>query len=454
MRIPAVPGFSLFLWKLNAKRRNLNSILIVSHKFPEKNGNPNFSLSSAEFSVYTGRILCYNGETFGKGAMPLRSILRAIGEFMKKADMLLLTLCVTATVYGIVVISSATNYVGNTRYILVQTAALIIGVVIYVLFTLVDVDIIAERRELLLIFCVLFIAMLRIWGVKGTSGNRSWLAFSWLPFNIQPAEICKVFFILILAKLMSVKQNKISSPLTVGQLAGITLLLVGLILYVSDDAGVALNYVFIFIVMAFVGGINLAWFLAGFGVLAAAAPFVWSHMRDDQQNRILMVLDPTIDPDGIGVRYQTKFSLHALQNGGMAGQGLYHGSMVQSGQVPAQHTDFIFSSIGEELGMIGCLAVLLLLTAIILRCVYVGIKSGNYMNRLICVGIASMLAFQILVNVGMCLGIFPVIGLTLPFFSYGGSSIVTMFLAMGIVSGIHMRPAPDSNARYIRPKFK
>ena len=116
---------------------------------------------------------------------------------------------------------------------------------------------------------------------------------------------------------MSVKQNKISSPLTVGQLAGITLLLVGLILYVSDDAGVALNYVFIFIVMAFVGGINLAWFLAGLGVLAAAAPFVWSHMRDDQQNRILMVLDPTIDPDGIGVRYQTKFSLHALQNGGM-----------------------------------------------------------------------------------------------------------------------------------------
>jgi rod shape determining protein RodA len=264
----------------------------------------------------------------------------------------------------------------------------------------VDVDIIAERRELLLIFCVLFIAMLRIWGVKGTSGNRSWLAFSWLPFNIQPAEICKVFFILILAKLMSVKQNKLSSPLTVGQLAGITLLLVGLILYVSDDAGVALNYVFVFIVMAFVGGVNLMWFLAGFGAVAVAAPFVWTHMRTDQQNRILVVFNPSIDPDGLGVRYQTKYSLHALQNGGVAGQGLYHGSMVQSGQVPAQHTDFVFASIGEELGLIGCLAVLLLLTAIILRCVRVGVKSGNYMNRLICIGIASMLAFQILVNVG------------------------------------------------------
>ena len=146
-------------------------------------------------------------------------------------------------------------------------------------------------------------------------------------------------------------------------------------------------------------------------------------------------------------------SLRALQNGGIAGQGLYHGTMVQSGSLPIRQSDFIFSAIGEELGMIGCVAVLALLTAIIIRCVRVGVKSGNYMNRLICVGIAGMLATQILINVGMCVGLFPVIGLTLPFFSYGVSSLVTMFLAMGIVSGIHMRPAPDSSARYIRPKY-
>ena len=103
--------------------------------------------------------------------------------------------------------------------------------------------------------------------------------------------------------------------------------------------------------------------------------------------------------------------------------------------------------------MLGCLLILLLLGAIIVRCVYVGIKSGNYMNRLICVGIAGMLFAQVGVNVGMCLGVFPVVGLTLPFFSYGGSSIVTMFAAMGFVSGINMRPAPDSSARYIRPKY-
>ena len=137
----------------------------------------------------------------------------------------------------------------------------------------------------------------------------------------------------------------------------------------------------------------------------------------------------------------------------MMGQGLYHGVQTQAGGLTAQHTDFIFSAIGEELGMVGCLAVLLLLTAIVVRCIYVGVKSGSYMNRLICIGIAGMLVFQIMVNVGMCMGVFPVIGLTLPFISYGGSSLVTMYAAVGIVSGIRMRPAPDATARYIRPAY-
>lgn len=175
-------------------------------------------------------------------------------------------------------------------------------------------------------------------------------------------------------------------------------------------------------------------------------------MREDQYNRIMMIFDPSIDPTGQGVRWQTKLSLQAITNGGLSGQGLYNGTMVRSSSIPAQHTDFIFSAIAEELGILGCVTVLLLLTAIVVRCLYVGVKSGNYMNRIICVGIASMLLFQILINVGMCLGVLPVIGLTLPFVSYGGTSVFTMFMAMGIVSGIHMRPAPDANARYIRPR--
>lgn len=382
----------------------------------------------------------------------MRNFFRAIGDFLKKADMILLSLCIIATIYGVVAISSATNNGGSTRYITTQLAALALGIVCYVLFSLIDVDIIAERRELLIILCTLFISMLFIWG-DNQLGNRSWLVFSWLPFNIQPAEVCKIPFILILAKTMSVKQNRLSSPLTVLQLGAITLFFFALIIAASEDIGVALQYIFIFVFMAFTGGINIIWFLGGIAVLLVAAPFLFRFLRSDLQERIMVLVDPTIDPKAQGVRYQMNCSLRALQNGGVSGQGLYNGTMVQSGTLPMRQNDFIFSAIGEELGMLGCLAVFILLGAIIIRIVYVGIKSGNFMNRLVCTGIAGMLTTQIIINVGMCLGLLPVIGLTLPFFSYGGSSIVTMFIAMGIVSGINMRPAPDISAHYIRPKY-
>ena len=164
-----------------------------------------------------------------------------------------------------------------------------------------------------------------------------------------------------------------------------------------------------------------------------------------------MIFDPSIDPEGLGVRWQTNLSLSYLERGGIVGQGLYQGAQTRMGTLPAQHTDFIFSVIGEELGIVGCIATLVVLGIIVIRCIYVGYQSGSYMNRLICIGIAGMTIFQIAVNVGMCVGLFPVLGLTLPFISYGGSSIVTMFASMGIVSGIRMRPAPDASAHYIRP---
>ncbi len=380
----------------------------------------------------------------------MHGIWKAVGDFVRRADMVLLSLCIAASVFGIVAISSATNANGSAQYVRTQTFALILGVILYIIFTLIDVDIIAERRELLMIFSILFIAMLIPFG-DTRSGNRSWLAFSFLPFSIQPAEVCKIPFILVLAKTMSIRQNKISHISTVIRLAAITLFLFALIVVCSEDLGVALQYLCIFVIMAFVGGINIFWFLGAFAGIFAASPILWRYLSADRQNRILVLFDQNIDPDAQTVRYQMNRSLRALQNGGVTGQGLYHGTMVQSRSIPAQHTDLIFSSIGEELGMLGCMAVLLLLTAIIIRIIHVGIKSGNYMNRLICVGIAGMLTAQVFINIGVCIGILPVIGLTLPFFSYGGTSLITMFFAMGVVSGINMRPAPDSNARYIRP---
>lgn len=382
----------------------------------------------------------------------MKKLASRITEILKKGDMILLSLCVVATLFGIVMIYAATAWEGSTRYIVVQTGALIAGIVIYFALTAFDIDILAGQRTLLFLFNLLFIGMLLIWGVEGTSGNKSWLSFPFLPFNIQPAEVCKISYIIILAKTMSLHQTRISSVRSVGQLVFHMLFIVALIIGISRDTGVALIFVFIFLAMAYAGGVSGWWFLGGAGAFAVAAPTLWQTvLRQDQKNRILVLYDSSIDPSGLDELWQTNQNLKALRNGELSGQGLFHGNMTSSGALPAQHTDSIFSSIGEQLGMVGCLILLLLLLAIVVRIIYVGMKSPDYMNRLICIGIASMLLFQILINVGMCLGLLPVIGLALPFISYGGSSILTSFMAMGIVSGIKMRPSRDIRAHYIRP---
>lgn len=378
--------------------------------------------------------------------------LRTFGSFLKKADMILLALCIAASVFGAVMVDSTTSHLGGSRYLYIQLLAIALGVVIYIVLTLIDIEILVGHSELLIGFNVLFICSLLIWGVEGQTGNRSWLHFSWLPFNIQPAEICKITFVLISAKMMRRHERHISSLRSVFPLALHTLFTVALIVVISKDMGVALIYAFIFLLMCFAGGVSKYWFFLGIGGVAAAAPLLWKYVfRNDQRNRILALFDPSIDPTGQDVLWQTNLSLRAVRGGGLLGQGLYNGKVVQSGMNPQQHNDFIFSAIAEELGVVGCIAALLLLAAIICRCIYVGIKSQSFMSRLICVGMAGTLFFQIVVNVGMCLGLLPVVGLALPFFSYGGSSIVSTFFAMGLVSGIYMRPAPDGDAVYVRP---
>ena len=205
--------------------------------------------------------------------------------------------------------------------------------------------------------------------------------------------------------------------------------------------------------MAYAGGVNLIWFLLAGGAIAVAAPFAWEYLMDNYQKLRLQALwDPTIDPAGTGVRYQMNRGLQSLTGGGFTGQGLFNGTRTQTPDaLPAQHTDYIFSAIGEELGYLGCALVLVMLFAIVARCIYVGTRSQDYMRRLICFGAASALIFQITINVGMNIGVMPVIGLTLPFFSYGGSSLVSLYAMLGLVSGVHARPSATSQERYIRP---
>lgn len=381
----------------------------------------------------------------------MRKITGFVRDFTQKGDLILLFLCLLTSVYGCVIVASATNYTGSSRQVIVQIAAIALGVLIYIALTAIDVEIFAERRGLLLGFNIFMMLLLIPFGTDNGSGNRSWIDLPLLPVNIQPAEICKIPFVILIAKVMSIHQSRLSSFRSVSHLAFHVLVMVGMIMVLSRDAGVALIFVFIFIVMVYVGGLSMKWILSGVAALTAVLPLVWTYvMSDFQRNRILVLFDDSIDPYGLGIRWHTKNSLLSLTGGGLTGQGLFHGNRTQIGALTAQHTDYIFSTIGEELGFLGCVFTLLLLLAIIVRCVYVGLKSPDYCNRLICIGVAATLVFQVIVNVGMCIGVTPVIGLTLPFISSGGSSIVSMYMAMGIVSGIHARPSRSQHERYIR----
>ena len=363
-------------------------------------------------------------------------------DYLKKSDSLLLLLSLTATIYGMVLIKSATTMYGS-QYVIIQGAALCIGLVLYFIFSLLDVDIIADKSKLLFVFSAVFIGSLFIFGVAGDSGNSSWIRFG--PVGIQPSEIVKIPFIIMMARLITYQDNQlgINDKMSVLQSVMLFGFFFVLIIVASSDLGSALVYFFIFAAMLFVAGLSFKWILAGVGALLAVMPIVWKFfLSEGQKARIIAPYADWVDPTGTGVMWQANQSKIALASGKLTGQGLFNGTQTQSGSIPAQHTDFIFSVAGEELGFIGCLAVVTLLLLIIGRCIYVGIKSNDRQSGLICIGIAAMLIFQTFENIGMCLGLTPVIGLTLPFFSYGGSSILTLFAAMGIVSGIKMRPKP------------
>ncbi len=377
-----------------------------------------------------------------------------IKDTVRKADLILLLLCLVATAFGCLVIASATNAEGSVRYVLVQIGAALIGVLLFFVISSIDCDFMSEHRLLCVVFNCFLLLLLVPFGTDNGTGNRSWLDFPFLPVQIQPAEFCKIFFVVVLASVMASHQNKPSSFKAVFHLVFHAALVFGLNMLVSRDLGVTLIFAFIFVGMAFAGGISLIWFLVGIGGIAMAAPFLWNMLDDYQQRRILILFDETIDPNGINERYHTIRSIRSLTGGGMTGQGLFQGNRTQAlGALYAQHTDYIFSAIGEELGYLGCIITVILLVAIIFRCIWVGMHSPDYMRRMICFGVASALCFQVISNVGMCIGLTPVIGLTLPFISYGGSSMVSLFAMMGLVSGVHAKPSPISRERYVRPPY-
>ena len=375
-----------------------------------------------------------------------------IFNFLKKGDLVLLFLCLFTSAYGCLIVASATNHNGTLRYVAIQAVAVVLGVMMYVLVSAVSVDFLAEYRMALVAFnCFCLFLLLTPFGEDYNSGNRSWLVFPFLPMAIQPAEFCKITFVLILASTMASHQNHISKVRPVLHMVWQLGVVAGLNLVISGDMGVSLIFVFVFIIMAFAGGVKWPWFALAGGTVAVVAPVAWKLdlIPKYMKNRIQMLWDPTIDPEGLDERYQIVRSQLSLNGGGLTGQGLFTGNRTQVGALPAQHTDFVFSSIGEELGFLGCLLTVTLILLIIIRCVWVGMKSKDFLRRMICFGVAATLIFQTLMNIGMNVGVLPIIGLTLPFISYGGSSIMSLFAMLGLVSGVHARPEARQHERYI-----
>ena len=376
-----------------------------------------------------------------------KKIRNMIEECIAQADMALLCLCLAASGFGLILIASATNYSGSSRKVIVQAAAICIGIGCYLVFSMLDVEAVVGYWKWIFLFSVGFILLLLTPLGQEWYGNRAWLYASWLPVQIQPAEVVKLPFAMLLAKQLSVLREKgdMQSVSAAAFVGGHVLFMVGLIFGISGDAGSCLVYISIFACMAFAAGFALRWFAAVGGLMAAVVGFMFytDKLPNYMIERFKAIFDHSYDPAGVGWN-QTR-SLLAIGSGKVFGQGLFQGIQTQSANksaLPNRENDFIFAVAGEDLGMVGCLLVLGILTVIIARCLYTAKVAKTPIEQYLCVGVAGMLIFQIVENVGMCLFVMPVIGLTLPFFSYGGSSVVMLFCAMGVVSGIKQRSRP------------
>ena len=361
--------------------------------------------------------------------------------------MFLLGICIVSALFGTAMVyRAATGMVASgadldpTKLVVVQLFSMFLGIVAFVVLTVIDADLLASQWKWLFVIDALLLVALVVFGVEDNTGNKSWIRFAGI--GIQPSEVIKVIYIIVCAKQMTwLKEYRdINSVLSVAEMAGHFVIVFGLIVVVSSDLGSAAIILLIFLTMFYAIGVRLYWFALGGAAVAAAIPLLWTYfLKDYQKKRLIAPYDPSIDPDGWGITWQTTQSKLTLASGRLTGVDAEHRATVFTGK----HTDFIFSCVGEEFGMIGCIIVIILLLIIMVHIFRVGLKAGRTYDMLICIGVGSAVAFQTFINIGMCIGITPVIGITLPFFSYGGSSMVTMFAAMGLVSGVKFKLKPE-----------
>ena len=355
--------------------------------------------------------------------------------FSDKIDMTLLVSSLLAAVLGLLVINSASWALdAHMRYILVQSAALILGIGAMTGIIFFNYKFFEKLRYLIFAAGVGLLILVLAVG-KLSHGTQGWLVLG--PITVQPSEIAKICFILTLSLHISKKYDSINNPKT---LAGLILHLLCYVFPVlmQPDFGTATVFVIIFAFELFFAGIHRKYIIGVCSLGAIVSPIIWFLLEEYQKNRIISLFSPEKDPTGSG--YHVLQSKLAIGSGMIWGRGYLKGPQTQYGYLPEKQTDFVFSVIGEEFGLIGAIFIAALLLLIVYRC-FDNAKSCSHdtFGEMICIGVGSMMFFHVLENIGMCLGLLPITGIPLPFISYGGSNLVTCFIAVGLVQNVRMR---------------
>ncbi len=362
-------------------------------------------------------------------------IISRIADFIRETDKMMLILCVFSSCYGCVAVYSSTMHLDTLRPAMVQALSLVLGIIAAIVISAFDFDTFIKRWYLFVplglipVILTFFIGF----GPEGTD-DKAWLDLGITTF--QPSELLKICFIITFAAHLSAVKpnvNKIKTLIPICLHGAFPVLLI----HFQGDDGTALVFAVMVLCMMWAAGVSWKYFVAAFSAAVAASPVIYFFiMNDEQRERIVNMFN--IESDIQGATYQQYRGRMALANGGFWGQGLFNGSLTQVGGVPEGQNDFIFVSIGEELGFLGCMAVIILLAAICFRCLNIAKNCSKDSGKLICVGFFGMIFAQIIINIGMCIGFMPVIGVTLPFFSAGGTSLLCIFLGVGLVLNVYM----------------
>lgn len=367
-----------------------------------------------------------------------RSLAKFLRNSFARLDKYVLLFSMLITAMSIITIFGARENFGTSKFVM-QAAMTVVGLCAIIVIVNLDYRIFVDRYWMILWFVsVGLLAFTLIFGDTGagdtTSANKSWLTIIKIgsrSFMIQPSEFVKIAFIISFSKHLSMVKKTINKIKTLIPLAIHAGAIVGLIL-LSGDLGVALVYVGIIAIMLAFAGLSKWYFIGAIGAMVIIFPFLWDFLSTYQQMRILVGFQPELDPSGYG--FQPLLSLDAISAGGIFGRGINSGGFYEI--LPASHTDFIFSTYCEMFGFVGAVIFIVVLVLLVIRIINIAKNCRNEFGSFICIGIAGMFIVQSVMNIGMCLAMLPVIGITLPFMSAGGSSMLALWISMGFVHAI------------------